>query len=102
MSIFRDGPNLLVAHRCAEHRYMAPINNVAEGLVIYPFEGTATARPLGKGPHGEEIKAECGGCLADQVEGLYQLSLDLLDLVADTLTSHAELRRKVEGFERFM
>ena len=101
MSFFRDGPNLLVAHRCAEHRYVAPINNVAEGLVIYPHEGQATARPLGKGPNGEEIKAECGGCLADQVEGLYQLTLDLLDLAADTLTSRAELRRELDRYKHF-
>lgn len=96
------GPNLLVAHRCTEHRHVAPINNAGMSLVIYPHEGQATARALGAGPEGQEIKAECGGCLADQVEELYQLTLDLLDLFADSLTSRAELRVELDRHKRFL
>jgi hypothetical protein len=81
---------------------MAPVNNAGMSLVIYPNEGQATARALGSGPQGEEIKAECGGCVGEQVEELYQLTLDLLDLVADTLTSRAQLRADLERHKRFL
>jgi hypothetical protein len=78
------------------------MNNAGMSLVIYPHEGQATARALGTGPNQEQITAECGGCLGDQVEELYQLTLDLLDLVADTLTSRAQIRRELEMAKRFL
>jgi hypothetical protein len=81
---------------------MGPLNSDAVGIVIYPAEGKITARPLGEGEGGERIKAECGGCIGEQVEGLYQLTLDLLDLVADTLRSRAEIRRELERHRRFL
>jgi hypothetical protein len=80
---------------------MAPLNNAAEALTIYPFEGRPHAHILGTGPRGERITAECGGCIAEEVEGLYQTVLDLMDTIADQLTAHAELRRKLETQERF-
>jgi hypothetical protein len=95
------GPVPLVAHRCAEHLNVTPINNKSAALVVYVAEKQPTAFPLGKGRNGEEITAECGGCLAEEVEGLYQLNLDLLDLVAATLISRAELRRKLRRYETF-
>lgn len=98
----QDGPNLLVAHRCTEHRLMAPVNNAGMSLVIYPTEGTATARALGAGPNGEEIKAECGGCIAEQVEELYQVTLDMLDLVAEALIARAHMRRDLERIQKFI
>jgi len=80
---------------------MAPLNNAGEALAVYPHEGRPTLRALGEGPNGERFRAECGGCVAELMEQLYQLNLDLLDTMADTLTSHAELRVKLESRVRF-
>jgi hypothetical protein len=96
------GPTALVAHRCDDHRNLAPINNLGSMLVIYAAERRPQALAIGKGANGEEIHAECGGCLADDIDALYQAYLDALDLVADTLKSRAEMRRDLERFRKFM
>lgn len=63
---------------------------------MYQAERQPKAFPL-----GSDTTAECGGCLAEQVEGLYQMHLDHLELIGDLLTSRAELRQKLEIHERF-
>lgn len=96
-----QGPRALVAHRCHDHRNLAPLNNQGELLVMYAAEKRPAAFPLGRGGNGEEIHAECGGCLAADTEELYNAMLDLLDGYADLLRSHAELRAAKERLERF-
>lgn len=86
--------NALVAHRCIEHQGLAPLNPDASILVVYVPEYRPTAYPLLE-VEGSRVTAECGGCLAEQVEGLYQINLDLLDLLADLLLSRAELRSEL-------
>lgn len=95
------GPNVLVAHRCDEHRGCAPVNKQADALAVYVAERQPSLRPLGQGPNHEEIHAECGACIAADVEALYQVNLDLLDLIADTLTSRAQLRAELDRFKKF-
>lgn len=98
---FDPGPAVLVAHRCDEHRGLAPVNNQASMLVTYAAEMVPKAYALGRGSNHEEIHAECGGCLAEEVEGLYQQLLDTLDVMADALTARAEMRRELERSRKF-
>ena len=97
-----QGPTALVAHRCHEHRNLAPINDQGDLLVMYAAEKRPAAYPLGRGGNGEQIHAECGGCLATDTEELYQVALDLLDTIADLLRSRAELRAEKARMERFL
>lgn len=90
------GPQALVAHRCDEHRNLAPTNNEAHLLVMYAAEKRPTGYQI-----GADTKAECGGCIAADLDALYHAYLDVLDLAADAMTARAEMRQKLETAQRF-
>jgi hypothetical protein len=92
---------ILTAHRCNEHHDLAPMNRDAVMLVVYAADRRPTAYPLLE-VDAYRVEAECGGCLGEQVEALYQINLDLLDLIADLLLSRAQLRHSKELQARFL
>ena len=76
---------IVIGYRCARHREVRQLN--AQGtmrLTYFPQNGSTPA-------------AECGACVAEEVEFIYAKYLDVLDLTADLLRSHCELRRKTEN-----
>jgi hypothetical protein len=84
-------PLAIIAHRCVEHADYAPLNGDAVAMVHYPHEGPTSIRPM------DTFRGECGACLGEQVEVIWQEYLNMLDVVADCLRAHAELRRKHEA-----
>lgn len=81
----------LVAHRCAAHRNVAPINHDADSVLVYAPDSRPRTLAIQGAAEGK-VRAECGGCLAEQVDALWTLHLDLLDLAADALTGRALIR----------
>jgi hypothetical protein len=81
----------LVAHRCPRHRSVSPINQDADTVLVYAPDSRPRALAIQGAAEGS-VRAECGGCLAEQVDVLWMLHLDLLDLAADALTGRALVR----------
>lgn len=81
----------LVAHRCKEHEAVEPLNADATVLCLYVADRQPGYKPL------TGAAAECGACLGEQIDAVYQQFLDALDVIADLLRAHAEIRIRNEA-----
>lgn len=81
----------VLSHRCTEHADVAPLNTRGRIVTHHPVEGVPTYRAL------DAMAGECGACLGEEVDAIWTAYLDALDLVADLLRAHAELRFKQEA-----
>jgi hypothetical protein len=78
---------VVLAHRCPRHIGVAPLNREADNLIRRRDDKDLACRPL------LDIEAECGACLAEEVEASWSSFLEAIEILSALLWLHARDRR---------